>query len=73
MPQGGEAGADYDATHQRINKLLTERATMYAQADLCVPIDSTEPNRIAGASAEEVVYRLAPSIGSACSKLQIDC
>ncbi|KAK9812505.1 hypothetical protein WJX73_004738 [Symbiochloris irregularis] len=55
---GGETGGDYDATHQRINKLLTERATMYAQADLCVPIDSNEPNRIAGASAAEVVYRV---------------
>ena len=55
--QGGDPDADYDATLKRLNVLLTERAPMYAQADICVPIDSGEPTAIGGAGAAEAVFR----------------
>lgn len=57
MHQGDKADLGYDATLKRINQLLTDRAPMYAQADICVPIDTSDPDRTVGSSAAEVVYR----------------
>lgn len=60
--QNGDSQSAVEATAQRLNVLLTERAAMYAQADICVPVDSPEPHAVAGAGAAEVVYRCACSL-----------
>lgn len=58
VSQNGDSQSAVEATAQRLNVLLTERAAMYAQADICVPVDSPEPHAVAGAGAAEVVYRV---------------